>query len=71
MDALERAGGRSTFAEIAAVLGVKRPRDLRRRVAARLETAAVVECSGETVAFAPDWLSALDECCEDVRPTAP
>jgi Bifunctional DNA primase/polymerase, N-terminal/Primase C terminal 1 (PriCT-1) len=37
-----------------------RPRDLRRRVIARLEDAGVVEVSGSVVSLTPEWLEALN-----------
>jgi putative DNA primase/helicase len=63
LDALEAAGGVLTLAEIAAALGVARPRDLLRRDGplVRLQAAAVVECSGHTVSLAADWSSALED----------
>jgi hypothetical protein len=61
VDALEAAGGSLTFEEIAGRLGVSRPRDLRRRVIARLEAAAVVECSADTVSLVADWPGALED----------
>jgi hypothetical protein len=60
IDALERAGGTATLEELADALHKSRARDLRRRTIARLEAAKVVECFGDTVAFAQDWLDALD-----------
>lgn len=61
IDALEHAGGTLTLEEIAAALGISRPRDVRRKDGplARLEAAAVVECSGDTVSLAADWRDAL------------
>lgn len=61
LDALEAAGGELELGELAAAVGIKRPRDLRRRVIPRLEEAAVVECSGDTVALRGDWLTALNQ----------
>ncbi len=60
IDALERAGGSATVEELADALHKSRTRDLRRRTVARLEAAQVVECSGDTVALARDWLDALN-----------
>lgn len=59
VDTLERVGEWMDLADLADELGIKRPRDLRRRVIARLEEAAVVECSGDGVRLRLDWLSAL------------
>lgn len=60
IDALERARGSASVPVIAAALGKKRPRDLRRRAIARLEAAAVVECSGDIVSLTEDWAAALE-----------
>ena len=61
IDALhDRRGGTATYDELADDLHKTRTRDLRRRVIARLEAAKVVECSGDTVALARDWIDALD-----------
>jgi len=60
LDALEAAGGSSTVEQLAATLKVKRLRDLRRRVIARLEQAGVVECYEGNVCLLPDWKEALN-----------
>lgn len=62
VDALEAAGGTLTLAELSHAVGISRPRDLRRQDGplSRLESAAVVECSGDTVSLAADWSGALD-----------
>lgn len=72
IDALEKLGGRATVEELAAILEVKRPRELTRRrdpalggagrdgAVTRLEAAGVVECSGDTVTLVADWLEALN-----------
>jgi len=59
IDALEVSGRKLTLRELAAAVGVKRVRDLRRRYLERLEPAGVVECSGELVSLTPDYLDAL------------
>lgn len=59
IDTLEAAGGELTIRELAAALGTGRTRDLRRRLVARLEAAAVVECPGETVSLTGDYLDAI------------
>jgi hypothetical protein len=59
IDYLEKVGGSATVEEIADFLQVKRSRDLKRRVIYRLEIASVVECSGDIVVLAADWLKAL------------
>jgi hypothetical protein len=60
IDYLEKIGGCATVEEIAEFLQVSRARDMRRRVISRLEAAGVVECSGEVVSLAEDWLEALN-----------
>jgi hypothetical protein len=64
VDALERASGELGLRELADTLGVKRPRDLRRRNVSRLEDANVVEVKrregDEVIRLRPDWLEALD-----------
>ncbi len=60
IDALETLGGRASPEEVARLLEVKRPRDLKRRVISRLEAAGVVECAGDSVSLAGDWLEALN-----------
>ena len=60
IDALERAGGSATVEELAEALHKSRTRDLRRRLITRLEAAGVVECSGNIVSLARDWLDALN-----------
>lgn len=60
LDALDRRGGTATLDELADDLHKTRTRDLRRRVIARLAAAAVVECSGDTVVLARDWIDALN-----------
>lgn len=72
IDHLEAAAGTLTLRELADALGVSRDRvrDLFRRskhrygVVAKLEDAAVVECSGDTVSLAADWRDALAAECE-------
>jgi hypothetical protein len=74
VDTLEpRAASRfsMSLAELAAAVGVKRPRDLTRRknletgkgrdgFVTRLERVGVVTVAGDTVTLAADWLEALD-----------
>jgi len=61
VDYLDRAGGNMTLEELAEAMGVSRIWDFRRRVVFRLETAAVVECSGNGVTLVADWLEALNK----------
>jgi hypothetical protein len=59
VDALEVAGGKLTYRDLASAVGVKRVRDLRRRYLERLERAGVVECSGDLASLTVDYLDAL------------
>jgi len=59
VDVLGRRGKMDLDA-LGAEMGIKRPRDLRRRVLPRLEAAGVVECSGDAVRLRLDWLAALN-----------
>ncbi len=60
VDHLEAAGGTIPLSALAAAVNVRRPWDLRRRRLRRLETAGVVECSGDTVSLTPGWIAALE-----------
>jgi hypothetical protein len=60
VDALEAAGGSSVKRALADALGIRRIRDLQRRYLDRLQEAAVVECSGDMVTLAHDYLDAID-----------
>ena len=59
LDVLETAGGSLELAELAELVGVSRPRDLRRRTVEKLREAGVVECTGARVVLRSDWLEAL------------
>jgi hypothetical protein len=61
LDVLDLAGGTATLTEIAAAMGRKRPRDLRRRLLPWLEEAAVLTVDGDTVTLTPAWLDQLEE----------
>jgi hypothetical protein len=61
VDALEASGGKMTKGDLAGALGMSRARDLRRRYLERLQGACVVECCGEVVTLAPDYLDALHQ----------
>lgn len=61
VDALEHFGS-LPLADLAASVGVKRPRDLRRRALERLIAAGVVEQTGpDLFALARNWLDALED----------
>ncbi len=59
VDHLERTGDWITWKDLAAMMGHKRPRDLRARQGKYLAEAHVVECSGDAVRLTADWLDAL------------
>lgn len=72
VDAVEDAGGSMRLDDLAAKLGVKRARDLTRRVnpktgkgrdgfVTKLVTAGVFEVHGDTVSLVDEWLEALNE----------
>jgi hypothetical protein len=60
VDALEKFGLALDLAELAEILGVKRPRDLRRRVIPRLVDAGVITFEGDRASLTGDWLDALN-----------
>jgi hypothetical protein len=61
LDALERRNGSATIAELAADMGIARPRDAYRRYVSRLVGANVVTVSGDTVTLTELWLDALEK----------
>lgn len=60
-DALERAGGELHVEDLCEVLHRARPRDVRRRILKPLEEAGVIECEGDVVRLAADWLDRLEK----------
>lgn len=65
VDHLERTGDWITWAELAAMMNHKRPRDLRNRQGKDLAAAGVIECSGDYVRLTADWLDALNRMREE------
>ncbi|MDP9477483.1 MAG: hypothetical protein M3R38_17665, partial [Actinomycetota bacterium] len=61
LDALEAAGGELWLEELCEVLHRKRPRDVKRRILPMLEAAGIIECEGDVVRLAADWLERLEE----------
>jgi len=61
LDALEAAGGCLTVQELCEVLHRSRPRDVRRRILPMLEAAGIIECEGDVIRLARDWLGKLEE----------
>jgi hypothetical protein len=60
VDYLEASGGRAMLEEICEVLGIKRSRDLRRRLLPMLEETGIVECEGAVVALTAAWSERLE-----------
>jgi Domain of unknown function (DUF3854) len=61
VDYLEASGGRALLQEICEVLGVKRSRDLRRRLLPMLEGAGIIECEGDIISLTAAWRERLEE----------
>ncbi len=61
LDVLDLYAGTATLAEIAAAMGRKRPRDIRRRLLPWLEETKIIEVDGDTVSLTPAWLDRLEE----------
>ncbi len=61
LDALEDAGGELHLKELCEVLHRKRPWDVRRRILKPLEEAGIIECEGDVIKLAADWLARLEE----------
>src|SRR5918995_554028 len=55
VDYLEASDGRAMLQEICEVLGVKRSRDLRRRLLPMLEEAGIIECEGDVISLTAAW----------------
>ncbi len=62
LDALEAAGGELYLQDLCRVLHREnaRPRDVRRRILKPLEEAGIIECEGDVIRLAADWLARLD-----------
>jgi hypothetical protein len=61
LDALEAAGGEMHLKDLCEALHRKRPWDVRRRILKPLEEAGIIECEGDLIRLAADWLTRLDE----------
>ncbi len=61
LDALEAAGGELHIENLCEVLHRKRPRDVRRRILKPLEDAGILECEGDVIRLAGEWLDRLEE----------
>jgi hypothetical protein len=60
IDVLEAHGPSVDVEDIAAVLHVKRVRDMKRRNISRLEERGIVRVEGDTVTLVADWVEALE-----------
>ena len=65
LDALEAAGGEMHLKDLCEALHRKRPWDVRRRILKPLEEAGIIECVGDVVRLAAEWLTRLDERREE------
>ncbi len=61
LDALGDAGGELHIKELCEVLHRKRPWDVRRRIIKPLEKAGIIECEGDVIRLAAEWLGRLEE----------
>jgi hypothetical protein len=66
LDTLEAAGGELRFVDLCRALhrDKARPRDVRRRILEPLEKAGIIECEGDVMRLAAEWLARLDERCD-------
>lgn len=61
LDTLEAAGGEMLLEDLCEALHRKRPRDVRRRILKPLEEAGIIECEGDVIRLAGEWLARLEE----------
>ena len=61
LDTLEAAGGELHLDNLCEALHRKRPRDVRGRILKPLEDAGILECEGDVVRLAGEWLDRLEE----------
>jgi hypothetical protein len=61
LDTLEAAGGELHLKNLCEALHRKRPRDVRRRILKPLEEAGILECEGDMIRLAGEWLDRLEE----------
>ncbi len=61
LDTLEAAGGELHLEDLCEALHRKRPWDVRRRILKPLEEAGIIECEGDVIRLAAEWLATLDE----------
>jgi len=61
VDYLEASDGRAMLQEICEVLGIRRSRDLRRRLLPMLEEAGIIECEVDVVRLTAAWGERLEE----------
>ncbi len=61
LDTLEASGGEMHLKALCEALHRKRPWDVRRRILKPLEEAGIIECEGDVIRLAAEWLASLDE----------
>lgn len=61
LDVLEAAGGEMHLEDLCEALHRSRPRDVRRRILKPLEEAEIIECEGDAIRLAGEWLDRLEE----------
>ena len=65
LDTLEAAGGELHLKDLCEALHRKRPWDVRRRILKPLEEAGIIECEGDLIRLAAEWLTSLDKRREE------
>jgi len=61
LDTLEASGDEMHLKALCEALHRKRPWDVRRRILKPLEEAGIIECEGDVIRLAAEWLASLDE----------
>lgn len=61
LDVLEAAGGELHLEDLCEALHRSRLRDVRRRILKPLEEAGIIECEGDAIRLAGEWLDRLEE----------
>ncbi len=61
LDTLEASGGEMHLKDLCEALHRKRPWDVRRRILKPLEKAGIIECEGDVIRLAAEWLARLDK----------
>jgi hypothetical protein len=61
LDALEATSGEMHLEDLCKALHRSRPRDVRRRILKPLEEAGIIECEGDVIRLADEWVAKLQE----------